>query len=92
MTFDVDGSGQLDKAECQRLCRYMNYPNREADVERMFEAVGASESGKLNLEEFMSYMQNKRPKPELLYGLDKRQYEAFILIGYLCLRRGFVPS
>eukprot|EP00668_Euglena_longa_P006916 GGOE01008257.1.p1 GENE.GGOE01008257.1~~GGOE01008257.1.p1 ORF type:complete len:471 (-),score=64.70 GGOE01008257.1:507-1844(-) len=79
VTFDVDGSGELDRVELQRLCRYLNYPSRDVDIDRMFAAVDAQQKGQLDLHSFMSYMQNKRPKPELMYGISKKQYEEFMM-------------
>lgn len=78
ITFDLDGSGTLDSSECQRLCRYLNYPSRDADVRRMLEVTGAKDD-RLNFHEFMGYMQSKRPKPELLYGMSTRDYEHFMM-------------
>ena len=75
LAFDVDNSGQLDKSELQRLCKYMNYPSTDADINRMVAAVDAGGNGTLSLEEFLAYMQDKRPRPELLYGLSHENYQ-----------------
>lgn len=79
LTFDVDGSGHLDMDECRRLCKFMNYPNRPVDIEQMFAEVDTDRNGTLDIHEFVAYMQHKRPKPELLYGLTTPQYEAFMM-------------
>jgi hypothetical protein len=80
MTFDTDSSGQLDRGELRRLCKYMNYPHREQDVAAMFLAMDTDHSGSLSFDEFVRYMQDRRPKPEILYGLSNEQYQQIMML------------
>ena len=80
MTFDTDDSGQLNKSELRRLCKYMNYPNRPEDIDTMFAAMDTDGSGSLDFQEFVSYMKDCRPKPEILYGLTNEQYQQIMML------------
>eukprot|EP01012_Entosiphon_sulcatum_P066363 TRINITY_DN95570_c0_g1_i1.p1 TRINITY_DN95570_c0_g1~~TRINITY_DN95570_c0_g1_i1.p1 ORF type:complete len:441 (-),score=79.81 TRINITY_DN95570_c0_g1_i1:3-1208(-) len=78
-TFDTDGSGQLDKKEIQRLCKYMNYPSTDADISRLFSAVDVDRSGTIDMDEFVRYMQHHRPRPEVQYGITEERYTAILM-------------
>ena len=80
MTFDEDGSGKLNREELTRLCIYMNYPHSESNIAEMFMRMDTDRSGSLSFDEFISYMQDKRPKPEILYGMSQIEYEQFMML------------
>ena len=71
-----------------RLCKFMNYPNRPQDIEAMFAEVDTDRNGTLDMHEFLTYMQCKRPKPELLYGMSKHEYEQFMMQFHVYDRDG----
>jgi Ca2+-binding EF-hand superfamily protein len=74
MTFDTDGSGELDRSELKTLCRWLNYAHSDADVEAMFRAMDADGSGALSMHEFCSWISTHRPDPQSLYGLTPLEY------------------
>eukprot|EP00672_Neobodo_designis_P028897 CAMPEP_0174835500 /NCGR_PEP_ID=MMETSP1114-20130205/5436_1 /TAXON_ID=312471 /ORGANISM="Neobodo designis, Strain CCAP 1951/1" /LENGTH=417 /DNA_ID=CAMNT_0016069449 /DNA_START=35 /DNA_END=1288 /DNA_ORIENTATION=+ len=74
MTFDTDGSGELDRAELKTLCRWLNYAHSDADVDAMFRAMDTDGSGALSMDEFCGWISTHRPDPQALYGLDPVSY------------------
>ena len=79
MTFDTDMSGELDKSELARMCKWLNYPHSPADIDAMFRAMDSDGSGTLDLHEFVTYMQDHRPTPELEYGISHRKYQEVLM-------------
>eukprot|EP00906_Rhabdomonas_costata_P025003 RCo035834 len=79
MTFDTDGSGELDPTELKRLCKYMNYPSEDREIAEMFRQMDTNGSGTLDLDEFLEYMQTRRPRPEMMYGISNTQYQQFMM-------------
>ena len=74
MTFDTDGSGELDRAELKTLCRWLNYAHTDRDVENMFRAMDTDGSGALSMDEFCGWISTHRPDPQALYGLTPVEY------------------
>jgi Ca2+-binding EF-hand superfamily protein len=74
MTFDTDGSGELDRREVTTLCRWLNFAHNDADVDRMFRDMDSDGSGSLNMDEFCRWLSTHRPDPQALYGLHPRHY------------------
>jgi Ca2+-binding EF-hand superfamily protein len=75
MTFDDDGSNELDRREVTKLCRWLNFAHSEADIDRMFRDMDSDRSGKLSLDEFCRWLSTHRPDPQALYGLSRIKYD-----------------
>ena len=74
LTFDEDGSGELDREEVARLCRYLNYAHSDAEVRRIFTTMDMDNSGSLTMAELLTWMKYNKPNPEALYGLTYMEY------------------
>eukprot|EP00760_Papus_ankaliazontas_P025814 PhM_4_TR2883/c2_g1_i1/m.44434 len=49
MTFDYDGSGELNRRELTRLATWLNFPHTPRDVDMMFQQMDTDRSGSLSL-------------------------------------------
>jgi Ca2+-binding EF-hand superfamily protein len=74
LTFDTDGSGELDREELKTLCRWLNFASSDSDIDQMFRAMDTDGNGTLNMDEFCRWLSVHRPNPQLLYGLSPVSY------------------
>ena len=74
MTFDTDGSGELDKNEVTVMARFLNYARTQHEIDKMFGMMDRDGSGSLSLAELLTWMKYHRPDPQALYGLPQAVY------------------
>eukprot|EP01079_Euglenida_sp_SAG-EU17-18_P001388 gene1388-2761_t len=89
LNFDVDGTNELSRSEIGRLCTWLNYPHADHDIDRMFRVMDADGNGTIDFQEYVTYMKDNRPNPEVqllpafslpafsvLYNMNRDEYEA----------------
>ena len=73
LNFDTDDSGLLDKGELSTLCRFLNFANAAADIDRMFREMNTGGRG-VTLDNFCQWLSQHRPDPQALYGMTPVEY------------------
>lgn len=79
MTFDDDGSGELDRSELTKLAKWLNFAQQPGDIDRMFREMDGDGSGALSMDEFCTWVSRNRPDPQALYGLTSSEYNCVMM-------------